>query len=94
MSVQVRLSSRMRFVLRRGVLPWGVLAGIVAAALVALDAPHGTDGTSTRSTIILCILCFAIWTALIGWAIGNVRWELRSSKTDARHKGRQRRGGR
>jgi len=58
-----------------------LLAGFTAAGMAAYWAGDDAHALSTLRTIILCIGCFALWTALIGWTIGSVLWELRPTGT-------------
>jgi hypothetical protein len=68
MHAHVGMTPHTRFVLRRGVFSWGLLAGTAAAALVVGGGRD--DASSAYSTIILCTSCFALWTVLIGWTVG------------------------
>lgn len=69
------------FILRRGVVPWGLIVGLAAAGGGAATSRRLTDAPpgSRATTITVATLSFVIWGGLAGWAVGVVRWELRRS---------------
>ena len=71
------LSVHTRFILRRGIVPWGIIAGIVAAGLVLHDAwvaPKTSAGSGAGQIAVMAVLCFLEWSLGVGWIIGAVLW--------------------
>ncbi len=92
MHAPYHLSPRTQFVLRRGVVPWGLLAGI-AAAVIAFGSAGEQVASSALRTLGLVIVCFAVWTGLIGWMVGGFLWEIRPPGERSRHRAAPRRAG-
>lgn len=75
-----RLSSRTRFILQRGVFPWGLVGGGAAAVITVpsvLHARSSGDGIDPLAVALLAVLVFLIWTTIVGWIVGGIRWMLR-----------------
>jgi|SRR4051812_15811239 hypothetical protein len=85
---QHHLTPRARFVLRRGVLPWGLPAGVGAAVLVAVGTRGGVDAPSELGTIVIAVVCFGLWMGLVGWMVGDILWDIRRAESDAEGAGR------
>lgn len=74
------MSRRGRYIARHGVFPWGILAGAAAAYTVVRSAWHDHTagaGIGLGAIALLGALCFLLWTAVAGWAIGYLLWEVR-----------------
>lgn len=84
---QGKRRERTRFILRHGMVPWGVSAGACAAVgsvLSVRDQRIGDHPVAPGVVIGIALLCFITWSSLAGWAVGAIKWELR----DAGHHGR------
>lgn len=71
------LSAHTRFILRRGIVPWGMIAGIVATAFVLHDAtttPKTSVESGARQVAVMAVLCFLEWSVIAGWIIGAILW--------------------
>jgi hypothetical protein len=71
------LSARTQFILRRGVLRWGILVGLVATAVVVGRTPLSVQRSATQGPaprVVLAVLCFLEWSLGAGWFIGAVLW--------------------
>jgi hypothetical protein len=88
MNAHYHLSPRTQFVLRRGLIPWGLLAGVAAGALIAFGIGRDHDARSGLETVVLVIICFAIWAGLIGWTVGGILWETRPPADGSRRHAR------
>ncbi len=77
------LSVHTRFILTRGVVPWGMIVGIAAAAIVLRDAylAPKTSSSSAGQIIVLAVLGFLEWSLGAGWVIGAVLWTVTRSRT-------------
>lgn len=72
--------SRVRFILHRGVVPWGIIAGACAAVAATLglrDDTAAATPASPTTVVVAAALSFVVWCAIAGWAIGAIRWEMR-----------------
>ena len=72
--------ARLRFIVRHGVVPWGIVVGTltgVGGALALRDGAVSNSAMSMMTAIWFGALCFAIWCPLAGWVVGAIRWELR-----------------
>jgi hypothetical protein len=81
-------SEHLRFVVRRGIVPWGLAAGVIASAVAMASALHeraGGKAIGAASIIIAGTVCFFTWCLLIGWAVGGVLWTTRHERQAARH---------
>jgi hypothetical protein len=77
------LSAHTRFILRRGIVPWGIIVGIVAAGLVLHDAYKPAEmsaGSGAGQIALMAVLCFLEWSFGAGWVIGAVLWTAASGK--------------
>lgn len=77
------MDRRSRYIARRGLLPWGLLAGAVAAFVVVRSAWRDREmgaGMSTTSLVLLGGLCFVMWATIAGWLIGAFLWETRGAR--------------
>ncbi|MGH7623063.1 MAG: hypothetical protein ACREMU_12040, partial [Gemmatimonadaceae bacterium] len=83
-----RLSHRVRFLVRRGLLPWGILAGVVAGGLGALAGHAAATPPSTVGIITIAAICFAAWSVLVGWAVGAIRWAMRNGQGHGKGNGK------
>lgn len=73
------LSARTRFILLRGVVPWGMLVGLAATAFVVHDTVRpvlNSAGQGPVGLAALALLCFIEWSLGAGWIIGAVRWTI------------------
>ena len=71
------LSAHTRFILRRGIMPWGVIIGVVAAGVVLRDAyaaPKTSAGPGAGQIAAMAMLVFLEWSFGAGWIIGAVLW--------------------
>ena len=71
---------RTRFILRHGIVPWGIVAGVCAAigSVIGLRNEAATDQSiSAAGTVEVALLCFALWCFIAGWVVGAIRWHLR-----------------
>src|SRR6185437_14421077 len=68
------LDVRERFIARHGLTPWGMIAGAVAA-IIAVSGLH--HAASTTAVILVAVVAFTMWAALVTWAVGALLWELR-----------------
>ncbi len=69
-----------RFILRRGIVPWGIAVGAIAGVLEVVGMRHGRSAdpaAGTLSIILVGVLCFIMWCGLVGWAIGSFLWSTR-----------------
>lgn len=85
-----RLSARTRFILRHGVLRWGILAGFAITIFVVHGAATGArdgDGRELLRLAILALLSFSEWSLGVGWIVGAVLWML-GRGPDARDRNR------
>ena len=74
------LDDRARFTLRHGLVPWGLIAGVVAAIVAVAGLHHvGSDA----AVVVVAIVCFLMWATLVAWAVGALLWELRQRPVDA-----------
>lgn len=72
-----RLNERTRFILRRGVLPWGMLVGGIATAVLFATWPPMRHGIRPPALVaLLAMVCFAEWSLVAGWIVGAVLWAL------------------
>ncbi|HXT17592.1 MAG TPA: hypothetical protein VN706_18260 [Gemmatimonadaceae bacterium] len=78
--------ARTCFILRHGVVPWGIIAGALAALGAALGVRGETASSAPASAATIAgiagiagiaAMCFVIWCFVAGWAVGAARWELR-----------------
>jgi len=91
------MGQRSRYIAVHGFIPWGLLAGVIAAVVVVHSAWRDRAvgaGVSTAALALLGVVCFATWAVTIGWLVGAFLWETRESRgrvsLDRR---RRRRGG-
>lgn len=79
MSVPGHLSSRTRFILRHGVVPWGiVIGGVIAAVGVLSDFDAFAVHSGAMRALAALVIAWALWAAIAGWAIGAYRWNTRT----------------
>jgi hypothetical protein len=72
------MNERTRFILRHGVVPWGMLAGGIATAVLFATWPPMRHKVRPPSLIlaVLAFLCFAEWSLIAGWIVGVVLWTM------------------
>ena len=71
------LSLHTRFILSRGIVPWGIIVGMVAAGIVLRDAyvaPKTSSGSGAGQIAAMAVLGFLEWSIGAGWIIGAVLW--------------------
>jgi hypothetical protein len=59
---------------------WGLLAGGGAAGAIVWNAakePSVGVPVDRVTLVALGLLCFITWTAIVGWAVGGLLWEMR-----------------
>lgn len=74
----------MRFIVLHGILPWGIVAGVLAVTSGVLAEHLGAVTEGTRSSLtVVATLCLVVWCVLVGWTVGAIQWEFRNiDKTD------------
>jgi hypothetical protein len=83
MGRELKDAARLRFILRHGIVPWGIVAGACAALVGTFDVRHEAASTAAASdgaVLGVAALCFVIWCFIGGWLIGAIRWELRRTR--------------
>ncbi len=91
---QGKRHERTRFILRHGLVPWGVSAGACAAfgsVLSVRDQRMGDRPVPLGVVVGIAVVCFITWSAFAGWAVGAVRWDLRQAGNHGRAPGDLRR---
>lgn len=78
-------SERTRFIVRRGILRFGLAMGIVAAWLAAVPSSQLPEAGASRVTALLGppTLAFLEWGIGGGWVVGAVLWELSRRRANA-----------
>jgi hypothetical protein len=74
---------RSRYIARHGLVPWGLLAGAIAAFVVVRSAWRDRSagaGMSAAGVVLVGGLCFVTWAAIAGWFIGAFLWETRKAR--------------
>jgi len=80
-----RPSPRTLFILRHGVLPWGLVVGTLITAFVARDlSARHTASDGLVHLVVLVALCFLGWSLGVGWVIGSALWGAAGEHTPPR----------